>query len=117
MTLDTTPGFSLDPNATYVIAGGLGGLGRSTARWMVDRNARNLVLLSRSGASGDTARIFVEELQALGVRVEAPPCDITDIQTMQQVLGRIQREMPPVRGCIQGSMVSRVTVLLSETEI
>lgn len=34
MTLYRTTGFSLETNATYVIAGGLGGLGRSTARWM-----------------------------------------------------------------------------------
>ena len=107
-TLDTTAGSNLDPYATYVIAGGLGGLGRVTARWMIDRNARNLILLSRSGVKGDNARVFLEELKSDGVRVETPACDITDTEVMRQVLGSLVKEMPPIKGCVQASMVSRV---------
>lgn len=113
-TLDTIAEFSLDTNATYVIAGGLGGLGRSTARWMIGHNARNLILLSRSGASTSVARTFVEDVKGYGIRVEAPACDITDTQAMQRVLGRLIQDMPPVRGCIQGSMVWRVDRFLWE---
>ena len=107
-TLNTRPSFMLDPKATYVIAGGLGGLGRSIARWMVGRNAKNLILLSRSGASNDTAREFLAELTKQGVRVEAPRCDVTDEGVMRTVFERLS-DMPPIKGCIQGSMVRRVS--------
>jgi hypothetical protein len=40
---------SFDPHATYVLAGSLGGVGRSIASWMVDRSARSLAFLSPSG--------------------------------------------------------------------
>lgn len=34
------PKYSFDPSASYAISGGLGGLGRSIARWMASRGAR-----------------------------------------------------------------------------
>lgn len=79
---------------------------------MIGHNARNLILLSRSGASTDVARAFVEEVRGYGIRVEAPACDITNTQVMQQVLGHLLQDMPPVKGCIQGSMVWRVNKFL-----
>ena len=79
---------------------------------MIGHNARNLILLSRSGVSTDVAHAFLEELKGYSVRVEAPPCDITNTQVMQQVLGRLIQDMPPIKGCIQGSMVRRVNNFL-----
>ncbi|RAL08511.1 polyketide synthase [Aspergillus homomorphus CBS 101889] len=105
--LKTRNPFRLRNDATYVIAGGLGGLGRATARWMAANGARSLVLLGRSGANSPAARNLVEELASQGVQVYAPPCDVTDITALQTVLDKISRTMPPVRGCIQGSMVLR----------
>jgi short-subunit dehydrogenase len=80
---------------------------------MVDRNAKNLVLLSRSGPHYDTARAFLKELRAKGVHVEAPPCDVTDENAVRRVFEELTA-MPPIRGCIQGSMVRNVGVILSK---
>ncbi|KAF2811141.1 reducing type I polyketide synthase [Mytilinidion resinicola] len=105
--LATQPSFLIGHDATYVIAGGLGGLGRSVARWLVDRGARNLILLSRSGIRNETARDFVEELKQQDVLVKAPACDITDAAVLEEVIQQCTQEMPPIRGCFQGSMVLR----------
>ncbi|KAK3321988.1 putative polyketide synthase [Apodospora peruviana] len=110
-TLETKASFLLEEDATYVIAGGLGGLGRSMARWMVGRNAKNLVLLSRSGPRTEQAREFLAELRGQGVRVEAPPCDVTSLQAMKKVFEVDLKDMPPIKGCIQGSMVRRDELL------
>ena len=40
---------ALRPDATYLISGGLGGVGLQLATWLVDRGARRLILLSRRG--------------------------------------------------------------------
>ncbi|MCB0641880.1 MAG: polyketide synthase dehydratase domain-containing protein, partial [Phaeodactylibacter sp.] len=42
---------ALRPDATYLITGGLGGLGLATASWMVTQGVRHLVLLGRSAPS------------------------------------------------------------------
>ncbi|PWY69325.1 polyketide synthase [Aspergillus eucalypticola CBS 122712] len=105
--LDTKPTYTFKPDATYVVAGGLGGLGRSVSRWLVERGARNLILLSRSGPASLHARSLVEELHAQGVRVITPACDITNRELLKTVLEVCSQLMPPIKGCVQASMVIR----------
>lgn len=98
----------MNPNATYVIAGGLGGIGRATARWMADRGAKNLILLSRFGPRTPQGTVLLDELKLLGVRVEAPACNVTDLAAMTEVFERLTSEMPPIKGVFQMSIVQRV---------
>ncbi|KAJ5703226.1 hypothetical protein N7488_010774 [Penicillium malachiteum] len=99
--------FKLSSDATYVIAGGLGGIGRVTAQWFARHGARNLVLLGRSGANSKEAIALVEQLEEEGARVYAPPCDVMDADSVQRVMEEVSSTMPPIRGCIQGCMVLR----------
>ncbi|KAI3010796.1 hypothetical protein CBS147346_1561 [Aspergillus niger] len=92
---------------SYVIAGGLGGLGRSFARWMVSRGARQLILLSRSGPSTPTAQALVKDLENLGVRVATPKVDISKINHLKEVFAHLSGSMPPIRGCIQATVALR----------
>jgi shikimate 5-dehydrogenase len=62
---------NLDPEATYVLSGGLGGIGRSIAEFMFAAGARNISFLSRSGASTPGARRLLESLQVRGCNVQA----------------------------------------------
>jgi len=101
----------LNPKGTYVVAGGLGGQGRSVALWLVSKGARHLLLLSRRGTSDSNAIQFVSDLVASGIDVHAPTCDITDSSTLKRVLEECQRSMPPIKGCIQSSMVIRVRLM------
>ncbi|KAK4159042.1 reducing polyketide synthase FUB1 [Cladorrhinum sp. PSN259] len=100
---DTRPTWRFGPDATYVLAGGLGGLGRSMARWFARRGARHLILLSRSGA----ARTLIAELRALGCTVAAPACDVGNRDQLSAALAASLATMPPIRGCVQGAMVLR----------
>ncbi|TGO19730.1 hypothetical protein BPAE_0335g00010 [Botrytis paeoniae] len=103
--LDTVPTWNFNSNYTYLIAGGLGGLGRVTARWFARRGARNLILLSRSGAKSQEAIELVQELASQGVRVETPRCDVADTDSLAAIISHYTETMPPIRGCIQGSML------------
>src|SRR5436190_13027985 len=91
--------------ASYLLAGGLGGLGRSVSHWMVSHGARNLIYVSRSGASSPEASKFVDSLKAAGVRAGVLSCDISDDQKLSECLGSALKTMPPLRGVIQGAMV------------
>lgn len=99
----------MKPDATYVVAGGLGGLGRDIARWLVTRGARNLILLSRAGPRTPEAFELIAELREMNVHVEAPAGDITNRENLQDVLADCAQRMPPVKGCIQASMVMNVS--------
>ncbi|KAJ8066800.1 hypothetical protein OCU04_004187 [Sclerotinia nivalis] len=106
-TLDSGAGFQLDHHATYVIAGGFGGIGRATVRWMVGRGARNLILLSRSGPRTNAAYKLLEEIQSQGVRVETPACDITKTELMRRTIKSLSSIMPPIKGCLQASLIAK----------
>jgi NAD(P)-dependent dehydrogenase (short-subunit alcohol dehydrogenase family) len=101
-----------DADATFVIVGGLGGLGRSIARWMCSHGAKNLILISRSGLSGsEKAQKMVSELRASGVHVECPQVDISDFRLLETTIGDLATRLPPIKGCFQSAMVLRDSTL------
>ena len=104
--------YKFDENATYVIAGGLGGLGRSIARWIARRNARHIMLLSRSGAESKAAQLLLDELTAMRVNVVALACDVSNLQILTTTLAECSKSMPLVKGCFQASMVLEVNTLI-----
>jgi len=93
-----------DPNATYLLSGGLGGLGRSLSKWMVDHGAKNLAFFSRSGDKKADAREFLQSLREDGVRAAAYACDIGISADVANAVAQCQAEMPPIRGVIQAAM-------------
>ncbi|KAH8426353.1 beta-ketoacyl reductase [Aspergillus melleus] len=95
----------IDPNATYIISGGLGGVGRSIARWLADNGAKYLVLLSRSGPKANEAQSLALEFQGRGVQCEMPACDVTNLSALRALLDRYSATMAPVKGCIQAAIV------------
>lgn len=76
----------VDPEATYLVTGGFRGLGLEICRWLLERGARNLVVLSRSGPSQPAALEFVEEFESRGGRLQAPRVDISDPDAVARAL-------------------------------
>ncbi|KAF9893069.1 hypothetical protein FE257_012480 [Aspergillus nanangensis] len=103
--LKSQPNSSFDEHATYLIAGGLGGLGQSMIKWLVSRGARNLLVLSRSGERKTEVRTALDKLRSEGINILAPECDVSDEDSVQTAVKESSRLMPPIRGCIQAAMV------------
>jgi NADPH:quinone reductase-like Zn-dependent oxidoreductase/SAM-dependent methyltransferase len=91
-------------NATYLITGGMGGLGLITARWLVERGARHIVLLGRRDPS-DSVTSAIAELEARGAQILVQQGDVSQLADVQRVLTHIQRELPPLRGIIHSAGV------------
>ncbi|KAL8766387.1 MAG: hypothetical protein Q9209_006821 [Squamulea sp. 1 TL-2023] len=96
---------SLDPEGTYVIAGGLGGLAREIARMMSAHGARNMLLLTRRNLSGPERSKLEVQLGSFGTHVRIETCDVADTTAVQSVANRCRQTMPPVRGVIQAAMI------------
>lgn len=99
-----TPYVGLNPSATYMLVGGLGGLGRAVATWMVERGARHLMFLSRSAGQSTNDQAFFWELQCQGCTAQAVQGDVTDIADVERAMASA---LPgkPIRGILQMSMV------------
>lgn len=99
----------LQGDATYLIIGGSGGIGRSIAKRMVDRGARHIVLLSRSGKTTAELEQLVSNSQAVGASIYIEPCDVADEVSVAALVSRIQSTLPPIKGLIHAAMVLRVS--------
>jgi acyl transferase domain-containing protein len=116
-------------DATYLISGGLGGVGLVAANRLVERGARHVVLVGRRGlpdrdkwdrvetASEVGERIAaVLELERRGATVETIEANVADREALHAVLGRVEADGGRIAGVIHaaatvnGSLIERVTV-------
>ena len=100
--------WSIRSDATYLVTGGLGGLGLQVAGWLASRGAKNLVLAGRRGLEGSGAEALAEvnRLQASGVRVLAVSADVSTSGGVAGLLAAIEGSgMPPLRGLIHAAGV------------
>jgi acyl transferase domain-containing protein/acyl carrier protein len=86
-------------DASYLITGGLGGLGLSVARWLAGQGAKHLVLAGRRGP-GEAASRVVSELQAMGVHVRVAQADVSKADQVEQLLAGIE---PPLKGIVHAA--------------
>ena len=102
------------PDATYLITGGLGGLGLATARWLVNQGARHLVLVGRSAPS-EQAQTAITAMEQLEARVITAQVDISQSDRVADLLDHIAGELPPVRGIIHTAGLLDDGVLMQQT--
>jgi NADP-dependent 3-hydroxy acid dehydrogenase YdfG/acyl carrier protein len=86
-----------DANATYLISGGLGGLGLEVARWLRKLGAGNLALVSRREPDADTGRT-IQQLEQDNVRVRVFQADVSQVDELSRVIASIESTMPPLKG-------------------
>lgn len=77
---------------------------------MAKQGARNLILLSRSGPTSTLAQTLVNELRMAGLKVRTPRCDVSDAASLASAIVSFS-DMPPIKGCLQATMVLQVGVL------
>jgi acyl transferase domain-containing protein/NADPH:quinone reductase-like Zn-dependent oxidoreductase/acyl carrier protein len=99
------PPLALDPQATYLVTGGLSGFGFATATWLAEHGARHLALLSRQGGAAPGAARLMEKLRSQGVNVGAFACDVAERSALAATLAEISAAMPIVRGVVHAAMV------------
>lgn len=89
----------LRPDRTYLVTGGLGGIGCAVAGWLADRGAGAIVLNGRRPPDTE-AEEAIRELRDRGVDVRVELADVTDTEAMDGILSRIDRKLPPLGGVI-----------------
>jgi acyl transferase domain-containing protein len=129
-----TPGmtrqdFKPSNSGTYLVTGGLGGVGLAMARWLVEQGARHLLLLGRTALpprekwnqldpqSAMARRVAaISAIEALGARVDAIALDVADGEALRRCL-EVRRDagQPPIRGVIHAAGVLKFEALETQT--
>ena len=99
-----SPALLFKPDSTYLITGGLGGLGIKTAEWMTHRGAKYLVLLGRNKPSQSVLSI-IDEIRQKGIEVVTEQADVSDPVQLKHVFDKIKNEMPVLKGVIHAAGV------------
>ena len=89
----------LREDRTYLVTGGLGGIGRATAQWLADKGARAIVLNGRR-PPGPEAEADVAALRARGVDVRIELADVAEPAAVASMLNRVDNSMPTLGGVI-----------------
>ncbi|KAF4424085.1 Highly reducing polyketide synthase gloL [Colletotrichum fructicola] len=98
-----TPSMTCRSDRTYVFVGGLGGLGQATARFLVERGARELIFFSRSAEQSAKGHPeYFEELRAFGCVVQAISGSVNDMDDVAKMVHSANR---PIAGLLQAAMV------------
>jgi NADPH:quinone reductase-like Zn-dependent oxidoreductase/acyl carrier protein len=106
-------GALLRDDASYLVTGGLSGLGLLTAGWLAENGARHLILIGRREPS-DSARQAIAAMQARGVEVVAAQCDVANAGELRELLSGAARTLPPLRGVVHSAGVLDDGVLLRQ---
>jgi myxalamid-type polyketide synthase MxaD len=109
---------TLRADGSYLVTGGLGGLGLVVARWLVERGARQLVLLGRTrlpprgewaavqGPLAPTVQAVIE-LEALGATVHLAAVDVADEDALAACLAELRAVgVSPLRGVVHAAGVT-----------
>lgn len=109
--LKARPSLRLRPDATYLLVGCLGGLGRSLTSWMMKKGARRFAFLSRSGTDSEQAARLVNDIEAMGVVAQVIRGDASIMRDVERAVKTIPTEHP-VCGVVQAAMVLKVSLLI-----
>jgi acyl transferase domain-containing protein/NADPH:quinone reductase-like Zn-dependent oxidoreductase/NAD(P)-dependent dehydrogenase (short-subunit alcohol dehydrogenase family)/acyl carrier protein len=109
-----TAGSKLDSQGTYLVTGGLRGLGLMTAQWLVECGACHLVLTGRHTPDSH-AREALRAIEASGANVRVVQADASDAAAMKRLLEDMRSTMPPLRGVIHSAGMLDDGVLLQQS--
>lgn len=123
----------LTPDATYVVTGGAGALGRTVAAFLAERGARHIALLCRSeipprhrwpSLSEEDRHLptvnTIRQIEQLGARVTTASVDITDAdQVAAWLRDHVAEDGREVRGIVHAAGVvdDQLLVNMSEADL
>jgi acyl transferase domain-containing protein/pimeloyl-ACP methyl ester carboxylesterase/short-subunit dehydrogenase/acyl carrier protein len=91
-------------DGSYLITGGLGGLGLQVAGWLAAQGARHLALLGRSAPTPKAAQA-IEALRAGGAQVLVLQADVAVAAQLAAALDQLRLALPPLRGVVHAAAV------------
>ncbi|HVA26398.1 MAG TPA: SDR family NAD(P)-dependent oxidoreductase [Chloroflexota bacterium] len=105
----------VDPDATYLVVGGLAGFGAAAAEWLAQKGARHLALMGRRGEATPGAQDRIQAWARRGVQATAYSADVANRNQVSEVFRQIAESAHPLRGVIHAAMVLDDAAFLAMT--
>ncbi len=86
----------IDPSGSYLITGGLGGLGQKVAEWLAQQGAKHLVLVGRRPS---------QKIEISGADVETAAVDVSQRAAVDNLMQKFGSEWPELKGIVHAAGV------------
>ena len=106
---------SFDPDKTYVVIGGLGGIGLELCYWMVRKDARKLVITSRTGIRTVYHKFCIERMKFFGAEVHVETKDVRHLDQAEDLI-KFANSIGPVGGIFNLGMVIKDAMFADQTQ-
>lgn len=106
-------GLPIEEDASYLITGGLGMLGRRAGEWLAQRGAKHVVLVSRREPTESTKEM-IAEIEETGCKIHVMLADIGVRESLEMLLRKIDAELPPLRGIIHAAGILEDALLVEQ---
>uniref|UniRef100_UPI0010411D5D SDR family NAD(P)-dependent oxidoreductase n=3 Tax=Legionella bozemanae TaxID=447 RepID=UPI0010411D5D len=106
------PEVLFDREASYLITGGTGGLGKPLMEYLIQRGAKHLIITSRTECAQET-QAFIEQARKKQVAIKHYSCDAADAQRMKHLITEIEHSAHPLRGIFHLAGVIRNELLVN----
>ncbi|MEM9218566.1 MAG: SDR family NAD(P)-dependent oxidoreductase [Cyanobacteria bacterium P01_F01_bin.150] len=106
---------ALSNNGTYLITGGLGGLGLLAAQWLAEQQPTcQIILVSRRDPT-PTEQIKLQAIKSGGAKVVVMLADVSNYEKLSGLMHSIRKSYPPLKGIIHGAGVLDDGTLLKQS--
>ncbi len=97
--------FKIDPAGSYLITGGMGGLGLKVAEWLAKQGAKHLVLAGRR---------ITQKSELPNAKIETVAIDVSQKPAVEALMQKFGREWPELKGIIHAAGVIDDGILASQ---
>jgi len=95
---------AINKQGTYLITGGLGGIGLSVANWLIENGAKHLCLTGRRTPSSKQSKT-IKELESKGATILTLQADVAVADDIKDVIAKIKKSKAPLAGVIHAAGV------------
>lgn len=101
---------------TYLITGGLSGIGLVVANWLAKKGVAHIALLGRSGIKNDFIKAQIDEIKSINSNLTIYQADVSNYEQMKTVIADIKQRHPPLKGVIHAAgLMDEVKELVDHT--
>jgi len=91
-------------DASYLVTGGLGMLGRCVAKWLIGKGAKHVVLTGRTASSEAAKALFsASEIDSADIHIIA--ADVSRDEDVCRLMETIRNELPSLKGVVHSAGV------------